>query len=230
MKCSIILMMRIWWSYITSLIEKYKRRGRTLYPLILTHLDPGVFFNFCFNKHKIHTHYLQPHSSKKSANTLKLIEVRHKKDAIRDQLEKYWFHYDPKSYVIDSCKWPNNLPDNWRQSEKFHIYTKVELDNYQKDKNFDPLAVCFAVRIRVEQKVYELLCDDDKEKFITTRKTKEKLHYASGKLEDIPESYFLLGLIYNTNLHWIQNRDYISPLVAKLNHPTIKRLIHFTVS
>ena len=40
--------------YVTSLIEEYNNTGQLIYPIILTHLDPGVFFDFCFNKHKIH--------------------------------------------------------------------------------------------------------------------------------------------------------------------------------
>ncbi len=39
--------------YVTSIIDAYKKRRQKVYPIILTHLDPGVFFDFCFNKHKI---------------------------------------------------------------------------------------------------------------------------------------------------------------------------------
>jgi hypothetical protein len=42
---------------------------------------------------------------------------------------------------------------------------------------------------------------------------------------EIPEIYFLLGLIYNDGLHWHNNRDNISPIVHKLENITIKNLI-----
>jgi len=211
--------------YITSLIEEYKKRGQVLFPLILTHLDPGVFFDFCFNKHKIQTHYLQPHSSGKSQNTIKLIEAREKEDAIKRDLETHWFHHHPGDCEIDSAEWPNGLPDEWRKSGAFHSYTTGELQRYLNDKNYDPLAVCFAVRITIERIVYSLLDGQSRASFINTHNTRKKLRYAVAKVDDIPETYFLLGLIYNTNLHWKQGRDYISPLVAKLSHPTIKALI-----
>jgi hypothetical protein len=212
--------------YVTSLIEQYKKREQVLYPLILTHLDPGVFFDFCFNKHKIQTHYLQPHLSGKSQNTIKLIEAREKEDAIKSELEKHWFHHHPDDCQIKSSEWPKGLPDDWRNSGTFHSYTTDELQRYLEGKNYDPLAVCFAIRITIECKVYSLLDGQSKASFINTHKTREKLRYAAARVEDIPETFFLLGLIYNTSLHWKQDRDYISPLVAKLSHPTIKNLIH----
>ncbi|MCX2783314.1 hypothetical protein OQJ46_09970 [Microbulbifer thermotolerans] len=95
-----------------------------------------------------------------------------------------------------------------------------------KNKNFDPVAVCFSTRIAVEKLCYNLLPQKkQKTDFLATKKTRNKMNFATKKGVDIPESYFLLGLIYNTNLHWNQGRDYVSPLSAKLNHPTIRQLI-----
>lgn len=211
--------------YVTNLIEKYKNLDLVLFPLILTHLDPGVFFDFCFNKHKIQTHYLKPHSSGKSKDSLTLIRVREENNKIKEQLEKHWFHFHPKNCVIDTAEWPNGLCVDWRESDNFHAYANTELQRYLNDKNYDPLAVCFAIRITIEKNTYFLLDGQSKASFINTHKTKEKLQYAAERVDDMPETFFLLGLIYNTSLHWQQGRDYISPLVAKLNHPVIKNLI-----
>ena len=94
------------------------------------------------------------------------------------------------------------------------------------DRGVCAVAVCFAVRIAIEQLIYILLTDTVwQEKFIAEHGTSNKLEVASRAGIDIPESYFLLGIIYNTNLHWNQGRDYVSPLVSKLNHPTIKQLV-----
>lgn len=60
--------------YVTSIIEKYKARNQVIYPIILTHLDPGVFFDFCFNKHKIQINYLLSKPIGKSKDILKLVE------------------------------------------------------------------------------------------------------------------------------------------------------------
>lgn len=213
--------------YITTIIEAYRMRSKVIYPIILTHLDPGVFFDFCFNKHKVQINYLQATSAGKSQDTQKLIAARDAQDQIKDRLEKHWFHFHIEDCEIPTHEWPNNLPDSWRKASYFHSYTKSELNRYLSGKTYDPLAVCFAVRVVVEKQGYDLLPrPDQREEFLNNvRKTNNKMDFVARAGIDIPESYFLLGLIYNTNLHWSQGRDYVSPLASKLNHPTIKQLI-----
>ncbi len=75
-----------------------------------------------------------------------------------------------------------------------------------------------------------LIDSQSKASFVNTHTTKGKLQYAAARVADIPETYFLLGLVYNTNLHWKQGQDYVSPLIAKLSHPTIKNLIQCVVA
>ncbi|MFV0264243.1 MAG: hypothetical protein ACK5JN_17720 [Kluyvera sp.] len=217
--------------YVTSIIEEYKLRNQIIYPIILTHLDPGVFFDFCFNKHKIQINYLQSMSKGKSQDTLRLIEARDKQALIKDRLEMCWFHFHTDQCEIPEPEWPNNLPQVWRSSAAFQNYAYIELKRYLECKNYDPIAVCFAVRVAVEKLGYEMLTHEDQQnEFLTTKKTKNKMDFAASTGIDIPESYFLLGLIYNTNLHWSQGRDYVSPLASKLSHPTIKRLIEQVVT
>lgn len=215
--------------YLTSLIEKYKNRNQTIYPIVLTHLDPGVFFDFCFNRFKIKIHYLQSKKSNKGKDSLRLIEAREKNNDIKETLEKHWFHYHPDDHEIEITKWSDKIRREWKQAHKFHSYTAKQLEIYLKNSNneeYDPLAICFAVRIQIEKNAYDLLSSDEcKEKFIDTHTTTAKLDYVATKYEAIPESYFLLGLIYNNNLHWREGKDYISSLVPKLNHPIIKTLI-----
>ncbi|MDP2547122.1 hypothetical protein [Oceanobacter sp. 4_MG-2023] len=217
--------------YVTSIIEEYKARNQVIYPLILTHLDPGVFFDFCFNKHKIQINYLLSKPVGKSKNILRLVEFRDSVQyadmvqPIRDLLDKHWFHFHPDAHEITD-NWPDFLPNEWKNSNVFKDYFSNELNRYLANKNYDAVAVCFAVRIVIEHQIYCLLPDADwQEKFISEHGTSNKLDVASSAGIDIPESYFLLGIIYNTNLHWNQGRDYVSPLVSKLSHPTIKQLI-----
>jgi len=217
--------------YVTSIIEAYKVRDQVIYPVILTHLDPGVFFDFCFNKHKININYLRSKPTGKSKDILRLVEFRDSdkyKDIVapvKEYLEKYWFHFHPEFHEIVD-EWPDFLPIDWRNSNLFKSYVNDELKRYLDNKNYDTVAVCFAVRIIVELLGYNLLVDEDRqESFIGQHGTSNKLEVVSKAGIDIPESYFLLGLIYNTNLHWNQGRDYVSPLASKLSHPIIKRLI-----
>jgi hypothetical protein len=216
--------------YVTGLIEAYKKRGLALYPLLLTHLDPGIFFDFCFNKHKIHIHYLYRYRSGKSANTVAIIEQRDNNTAIKDRLEEHWFHYNPVPCTIPESEWPTVMPLKWRDSDEFHKHAMHELAEYLADRQYDPVAVCFAIRITIEQKVYQVLASGDRKDFLAKRRTREKLSLAADRLADIPEAYFLLGLIYNSNLHWKQGKDYDTPLTAKFGHPTIKALIRTSCS
>lgn len=213
--------------YVTSLIEEYKERSQLVYPIILTHLDPGVFFDFCFNKHKLRIHYLQAIASPKSRDILKLIQVREDDDTIRDLLEKHWFHFHPSPGVINENDWPNNLPKDWRESTKFNDYTAAEVVRYLEGKTFDPLAVCFALRVKIEAKAHDAIGDSSTQiEFLDqVHTTKRKMNFVAERGVNVPEIHFLLGLIYNTNLHWKAGRDYISPLVAKLSHPTIRHMI-----
>lgn len=222
--------------YVTSIIEEYKARNQVIYPLILTHLDPGVFFDFCFNKHKIQINYLLSKPVGKSKHILRLVEFRDSVQyadmvqPIRGLLDKHWFHFHPDAHEITG-DWPNFLPNEWKNSNAFKDYFSNELNRYLANKNYDAVAVCFAVRIVIEHQIYCLLPDADwQEKFISEHGTSNKLDVASSAGIDIPESYFLLGIIYNTNLHWNQGRDYVSPLVSKLNHPTIRQLIAHVAS
>lgn len=217
--------------YVTSIIEEYKARNQVIYPIILTHLDPGVFFDFCFNKHKIQINYLLSKPVGKSKDILRLVELRDSEQyeemvrPIKHFLDKHWFHFHPDIHQI-ADEWPNFLPNEWKNSDSFKDYVSNELNRYLTNKNYDSVAVCFAIRIVIERQVYNLLPDGDwQEKFIAEHGTSNKLEVASGVGVDIPESYFLLGLIYNTNLHWNQGRDYVSPLASRLSHPTIRELI-----
>ncbi|MTT53928.1 hypothetical protein F1529_15685 [Alcanivorax sp. VBW004] len=212
--------------YVTSIIESYKDQNQEIYPIILTHLDPGIFFDFCFNKHKIQINHLLAKPTGKSQQTLRLVEARDNQENIKDGLEKYWFHFHTDLCEIPENEWPKNLPNDWRNSGGFHKYSQSELARYLKNRNYDPLAVCFATRIAVEKLGYGLLeQDNQKEDFLETKTTKKKMDFVASTGVDIPEIYFLLGLIYNTNLHWNQGRDYVSPLTTKLGHPTIRQLI-----
>jgi len=215
--------------YVILLIQEYKRRNQIVYPLILTHLDPGLFFDFCFNNYKIHTHYLQAKPNGKSRDMLRLIEIREREDTeetIKELLERYWFHFHPDSHEIALPLWPTALKEGWRKSADFHVYGASELEHYLKERKYDALAVCIAVRVAIEKNVYYLLATEaQKQQYILTHTTRKKLNFAAAHIPEISETYFLLGLIHNANLHWKQGKDYVSPLVSKLNHPIIKNLV-----
>ena len=75
--------------------------------------------------------------------------------------------------------------------------------------------------------VYDKIPDaENQRKFIEEYNgTKNKLHFAASIGVQIPETYFLLGIIYNTSLHLSQGQDISKPLGLKLENGTIKQMI-----
>lgn len=210
--------------YITKLIEEFKSQGRNLFPILLTHLDPQYFNHFCFNKHKMQVHYLARSPHKVTSKFLDIVKNR-KDQQIESDLSKYFFHYHPDDKDLENDFVRLNMPKIWGKSLSFHAQVALELDKYLRGNSYDPIAVLFAVRIKVEELAYNSLLGIDKEEFVNTHKTRSKLEFCEEKGVPIPETSYLLGLIYNDDLHWRNNRDYITPLVSKLENMTVKKMI-----
>src|SRR6476661_4481311 len=60
--------------YISTLIEEFKELNRTIYPLILTHLNPNYFKNFTFSDQKVY--YLDKSTAQVNPGMIKLLRNR----------------------------------------------------------------------------------------------------------------------------------------------------------
>ena len=199
--------------YITKFIEEYKKNGKKLYCILLTHLDPEFFQHFCFSKHKLQIRYLQK-TGMCSSEVLNLM----KKREASDDISKYLFHFHSEEKNIEGYK-----NTQWYQKVYDEVYKKYLSDS---EKGFDSLKICLAVRIKIEELAYKMLkTDADKEIFLETHRTKNKLECLSEKGMDYPEMWSLLGLIYNDNLHWKENHDFETPLRSKLSNFVIRHMI-----
>jgi hypothetical protein len=200
--------------YITNLIEEFKVQERNLYPILLTHLDPSYFNHFCFDKHKMQIHYLARNPNQVQSDFLKI--VRNRKDAtIEQDLSKHFFHYHPTNKDLESDFTRLGMKKIWGKSHSFYQQVFQEMQNYVSNQDYDPIAVLFAVRIKIEKLAHDSLDPIDQNGFINTHKTKYKLDYCQERGVSIPETCYLLGLIYNDDLHWRDNRDYITPIISK---------------
>jgi hypothetical protein len=217
--------------FLTNLIEEFKANGRELFIILLTHLDPALFHHFCFNGYKLKTYYLDLATTGKANDTLKLIQVRDAIDGAGDILDADYFHFNPNPQSHAGQFAALKLKLEWEEPSIFKNYVLNELKRYLQNKNFDPLAVCFAVRITIEEKVFNLIsASSHKSTFVSTHKTTSKLDYAASLGIDVPEIYFLLGIIYNDGLHGRVGRDSVSPILTKLKHPVIQHLVSTLVS
>lgn len=207
--------------YITQLINKFKTEGMMLYPIILTHLDPSYFKNFTFSKQKIF--YLEERDAKINAHLKKLL-INRENPEIKDEVSKFHLHYEPQPICIRQEFESLGLKPTWGDSSVFEFYVFEEFEKYINDEQFyDPFAVCCALRKKIEKYAYEKLEDEDfKAEFLSTHKTPNKLRFSEDKGVTIPESFYLLGIIYNDGMHWKNNEAAIS---GKLENMILKKMI-----
>ncbi|WP_152454758.1 hypothetical protein [Microbulbifer sp. THAF38] len=210
--------------YITKLIDKFNNDGRRLYPLILTHLNPYYFKNFAFSNQKIY--YLDKKEIQPNQAMVKLLRKRDEL-SIKNDVSKFLLHYHPNEINKRAEFHALGLRQTWGEGDKFSRFTKAEARKYiEEEDELDPLAVCCAVRVAIEKSVYQQLNNDaSRQIFLSTFKTREKLSFAERSGVTIPEYFYLLGVIYNDGMHWREGHDNISPIAAKLENQTIKRLI-----
>ncbi len=211
--------------FISQMIENFKRQGRNLFPIIMTHLDPLFFDHFCFNRHKIRVVYLKETTAVANQNVLKMVRNR-ETELIKNNVSKYFLHYYPTDIDISADFETLNIARNLGISNRFHSYTSKQVDEYLAGRNYDPIAICIGLRTKIEFSLYSQITDDNKKLiFLHTNSTKKKLDYCEELKIDVPEHFYLLGIIYNDNLHINNEFDITKPLAVKLENITIKKLI-----
>ena len=208
--------------YITKFIDEMKQEGKNIYPLILTHLNPSYFTTFAFKDLKIY--YLNQQQAKKNTNFERLLRVR-EDNSIKDDVSKYLLHYHTEEINKRDDFRNLGLKETWGEGNNFKNYINEEVQKYLKDEDYDPFAVCCAVRVKIEENIHNKLKEEDKEQFLKTHETRKKIDFAESKGVSSPEIYYLLGIIYNDGMHWKNNYDNVTPIVTKLTNLTIKQMI-----
>ncbi|MFP5438833.1 MAG: hypothetical protein ACLGH8_13690 [Bacteroidia bacterium] len=212
--------------FLTDLIDRAVQRGINLFSILLTHLDPNFFNHFCFSDGKLKVLYLKEYNIDQSLNLHKIIYNR-EEPTIKAELDEYFFHYNPQQIDIQNKFDALGLVKEWGDTNKFHKKIYREVNNYLDRKKYDPLAICFALRKVIEMKVYNLFQNAvQKDAFLKVHGTKNKLLYAQSLGIVIPETYFLLGIIYNTSLHLYNGQNITNSLAFKLENLTIRQLIN----
>lgn len=210
--------------YITQFIKEYKQSGKVLFPLIMTHLNPYYFRNFLFKNQ--HVYYLEKNNIRVD-ESIKNILLKRNEASIKNEISHNFLHYDPENVdIIEQFKLLG-LNESLGNSLDFKTFVYSKLNMYvNEDPEIDLLSVCCAVRLKIEENIYNLIQNEyDKEEFIRTHCTTEKLQFAEEKGVEVPDSYFLLGIIYNEAMHIDNNIDKLTPISCKLNNLTIKNMI-----
>lgn len=220
--------------YITELIEDYKRQGRSIYPIILTHLNPAFFKNYVFSNQNVI--YLNKNQTFDSIDAMKrLIAARQDKgvgDTTKDNISKYLVHYHVDNFDFSAdLAAISGTRSSWGKYDKFQGFLKEEFKKYQSGQAYDPLAICAITRRSVEALAYKQIQHlTEARDFFEEHKTSPKLDWAAQRGATIPEAHYLLRVIFDDGLHWNPGRDNTIPIVAKLGNPIIKKLIVELVS
>ena len=215
--------------YISTLIDDYKKTKRVIFPILLTHIDPNYLKHFCFNDKKLNICYLKNYKGRISDRMAQFIGVR-ENPLIKSVVDTYYLHYHPEIKNIDVTEDFRRLSVNvdWGKPQMFKKKVDRELRTYllEPNKAYDPLAVCVSIRIKIEENIYNCIdVDAHKQEFLDTHGTTEKLNYAHDKGVVVPETYYLLGIIYNHPLHIVGDNDISKPLSMKLENVTIKSMV-----
>lgn len=207
--------------YITKMIKRVKdKKIGSIFPIFLTHLDPYYFKNYVFRKQKVC--FLLQTQAIASSSMKKLLSKR-EEESIYIDISKYLLHYHPNEINCRVNFEENELKPTWGIGTNFLKYIIEELNKYfYNESNYDPYAVCCALRIYIEKKVYKQLSNENKVKFLKINGTNNKLEFAEQQLVKINEIYFMLGIIYNDSMH-INETEKSS--AYKLNNITIKEII-----
>lgn len=215
--------------YISQLIEDYKRQGRSIYVIILTHLNPSFFRNYVFSNQN--TIYLKNGIAHDSVDAMKkLIGARSQEDCdktLKDDISRYLVHFHRGNYdFTDSIKTISGIRPSWGKSGKFQSFLRDEFNKYSNDQPYDPLAICAATRRSIEELAFNQISDlTDADEFFDTRTTGRKLDWAVQRGAVVPETHYLLRVIFDDGLHWNPSRDNTIPIVAKLANPIVKKMI-----
>ena len=213
--------------YITQFIDNLKNRGKNIFPIILTHLNPDFYYNYAFSDMK--TYYLRPiPHPKKSILMQKLLFQRTHLPIDNDPISKYLLHYHNES--------PDNLGDvlpielkeaHWDEIDKFVRFCNKNMNHYLNNEEYCPLSVCVLLRRWIELYCFkQLKSNEEYEMFFTTKTTARKILKINELGYHAPEIFSLLSVIYNTPLHTPNSEHLKQILYSRLENNTIRAMIN----
>ena len=223
--------------YLSGMIEHAKEtEGAELIIGIFTHLNPEHFRSFVFNKKLLNVIYIGEVKPYSSANMKAFILLRQKLDRnipeqkeLYDKLSTYYFHFNPelKDLLKEAHDYlpQQNFKTTWLKGDALLKHILGELNKYlSKSEVYDPYAVCMAIRIGLEKRLYDTLGEEQKESFLNKHDTKKKIAYAESANVVVPENIQMLSVIFNLNTNdklEVQEK----PIVYKLKHPVIRHIV-----
>lgn len=215
-----------------KIIEEFKKNKKDLYIFLLTHLDPCYFKAYTINKKQIY--YLKKKDvipNKYQINNLlkNRKNCKKEKNEVYDIISTSYLHFSPhyktNNQVTDYLK-SKNVAEELLEPKLFYKESKNEIEKYIKCQYYDPILVCCGLRIFIEEYAYNSLkLQSEQKEYLKIHRTKEKLSFVQEKYNRMPETFFILAIIYNEAFHLDSQCSQITPISHKLNNKIIKQII-----
>lgn len=214
--------------FLTKFISQFRKAGKELYPIILTHLDPLFFNTYSFSiKNVTYLDRVPTITNKYKINNMLKDRDNCKKQhkAVYDRISTNYLHYSIDNANEAIYLRSIGVEEAVVMPENFRRIAQEELDNYRNDRDYDPAFVCCGLRILVEKNIYEQLRPEFQPGFFARFKTTDKLTYAKEMGVSVPEVYFLLSIIYNEAMHLDPQCQKLNPIACKLRNKVIHHMI-----
>ena len=217
--------------YVNLFIKELKEKGKNIYPIILSHINPTYFRTFAFTDMKVY--YLNPlQYPNASDNMMKLVRKRdqlERNDKPKaDLISKYMLHYHT-DYTRSMEEVVGMDDPNWNNIPTFKNYCLRQTEEYLNGQKYDSLAVCVELREMIETICYSKLQTAEQQAYFLDEAhgTEAKIDYVETLGIVLPETFSLLGLVYNDPLH-PNNKNKIDlrqTLYSRLDNKTIRGMV-----
>lgn len=218
--------------FLLQMMEAYKSAGKSLYPILLTHIDPHLMASYRFKVK--HVCYFSKESVGKIKGYIRSVLAdrdRCKSDdkPTYDDLSARYFHYSPDDGSRCSTEEylkSKGVPENLRSVKGFRDKCRAELESCISNGAYDIPMTCCALRTTIEEAAYrQIISPAGKKEFERANGTDAKLAAAGKSGATIPELHHLLGIIYNPALHLDESSHKAAVIGRKLDNQIVRRMI-----
>ena len=220
--------------FLKKMMDDFREEGKSLYAIILTHIDPVYFKSYRFKD--FHRSYIdaEEHGNVSSYMEKLLTDrdrCRREEGGIYQEISSCLLHYSAgkglSSGAVAYLK-KKGIPDPLCSgSEAFARDMVDNLHSYLANDDYDMTKACCGIRIIVEEYAYLGLREDsDKADYLKLNKgTEQRLAFAEERGSYVPEVMHLLGGIYNSCLHLTGEPGELSPIARQLNNKVITKMV-----
>lgn len=214
-----------------------------VYIVLFTHLDPAYYRTYVLSR-LLKIDYLVKVQAIPNTLTKRFIGYRgwlkeqgKNGDAAKQQLyhdlSNHLFHYNPTDYNCSAQIAENQHPHNaakttWGKKSVFYTYLIEEVNKYLSGQDYDPYAVAFAIRIRIEKIAYDRIANPViKSEFLSENDSNAKIKVCTDNNIKVPTFYMMVLAIGNESAHlrMINGNYEEKEMVFKLRNLSVKRII-----